>query len=55
MNITPNLWTVGKGGLVAPDRVIAIGLWKSAPVRRMTHLAKSAGWLSDLTYGEPCK
>lgn len=55
MNNTPNLWTIGKGGMVAPDRVIAIGLWKSAPVRRLTRHAKSAGRLIDLTYGEACK
>jgi regulator of extracellular matrix RemA (YlzA/DUF370 family) len=55
MNSTPNLWTIGKGGMVAPERILAVGLWKSAPVRRMARQAKGAGKLIDLTYGEACQ
>lgn len=55
MNTNPNLWTVGKGGWVAPERVVAIGLWKSAPVRRMIRRVRTTDRLIDLTYGEACK
>ena len=50
----PYLWPVGKGGMVAPQRVIAVGLWSSAPVRRLARQAKKENRLVDLTYGEAC-
>ncbi len=55
MNTNPYLWPVGKGGLVAPNRIVAIGMYKSAPVRRIVRQAESANLLIDLTYGEVSK
>lgn len=48
----PYLWPLGPGGMVQPDRIVATGAWKSAPIRRATHLAKDEGRLIDLTYGQ---
>jgi len=50
----PYLWPVGKGGMVAPDRIVAAGRWGSAPIRRAVRLAKEQGKLIDLTFGRAC-
>ena len=50
----PYLWPVGKGGMVSPERVVAVGRWVSAPIRRAVRLAKAQARLIDLTYGEAC-
>lgn len=50
----PYLWPVGEGGMVQPDRVVAVGLWRSAPIRRAARKAKQDGKLIDLTYGKAC-
>jgi regulator of extracellular matrix RemA (YlzA/DUF370 family) len=48
----PYLWPVGRGGMVDPDRVVAVGLWSSAPIRRAARNAKNQNRLIDLTYGQ---
>lgn len=40
--------------MVAPERVIAIGRYDSAPVRRAARLADQQGRLINLTYGQAC-
>ena len=50
----PYLWPVGAAGLVAPQRVVAVGAWHSAPVRRAARHAKHEGRLIDLTGGKAC-
>jgi regulator of extracellular matrix RemA (YlzA/DUF370 family) len=45
---------VGKGGQIASNRLIAVGRWDSAPIRRAARLAKAEGRLIDLTYGQAC-
>ena len=52
---TPYLWPVGDGGLVQPDRVVAVGRWSSAPIRRAARQARNEGRLIDLTYGKACR
>ena len=52
---TLNLWPVGPGGLVAPGRVVAVGRWDSAPMRRAARKARAEGKLIDLTYGHACQ
>jgi extracellular matrix regulatory protein A len=49
------LWEAGLGGLVARERIIAIGRWSSAPLRRAARRAAQEGKLIDLTYGRACK
>lgn len=51
----PYLWPLGPGGMVQPDRIVATGSWKSAPIRRSARLAKAEGRLIDLTYGQATK
>ena len=46
---------IGLGGFVAPERMIAIGRWDSAPIRRAARKANADGRLIDLTYGRDCK
>lgn len=53
-NTLPYLWPVGKGGMVAPERILAAGLWSSAPIRRSARRASAEGRLIDLTYGQAC-
>ncbi len=53
--LTTPLWAAGPGGLIARERVIAIGRWESAPIRRAAQQARKAGRLIDLTYGYACK
>jgi len=50
----PYLWPVGQGGMVAPERVVAVGRWDSAPIRRAARKAKAEGKLIDLTFGKAC-
>ena len=46
---------VGPGGSVHFNRIIAIGRWKSEPIRRAARKAKEEGRLIDLTYGYACQ
>ena len=46
------LLSIGPGGSIAFDRVIAVGRWESAPIRRAARKAKDEGRLIDLTYGK---
>ena len=50
-----NLREIGQGGSVAVQRVVAIGRWDSAPVRRAVRQARKEGRLIDLTYGQACR
>lgn len=50
-----NFWPVGPGGMVSPERVIAVGRWDSAPMRRAARKARAEGKLIDLTYGHACQ
>lgn len=50
-----SFWPVGPGGMVAPERVIALGRWDSAPMRRAARKARAEGKLIDLTYGHACQ
>lgn len=52
---TGRLWTVGPGGQLAFGRVIAVGRWDSAPIRRAARQARTEGRLIDLTYGHACR
>jgi len=40
--------------MVTPERVVAVGRYDSAPIRRSVRLARSQGRLIDLTYGRAC-
>ena len=53
--VRTELWEAGLGGMVAANRVIAIGRWSSAPMRRAARNARQEGRLIDLTYGRACK
>jgi regulator of extracellular matrix RemA (YlzA/DUF370 family) len=46
---------VGEGGIVARQRVVAVGRFISTPIRRAVHLARKEGRLIDLTFGRACK
>ena len=50
-----NLLEIGQGGSVAAQRVVAIGRWDSAPIRRAAREARKDGRLIDLTYGQACR
>ncbi len=50
-----NLFEIGQGGSVAVQRVVAIGRWDSAPIRRAVRQARKDGRLIDLTYGQACR
>ncbi len=43
------------GGRIPRHRVVAVGRWDSAPIRRAVRRAKSEGRLIDLTYGHACR
>jgi extracellular matrix regulatory protein A len=45
---------MGEGGIVARQRVVAVGRFASTPIRRAVHLARKEGRLIDLTYGRAC-
>lgn len=49
------LQNAGPGGMVAARRVVAVGRWDSAPIRRAARQAKMEGRLIDLTYGHACR
>ena len=49
------LWTTGAGGLIARERVVAVGRWESAPIRRAAQAARKEDRLIDLTFGYACK
>ncbi len=49
------LHEIGPGGSVATRRVVAIGRWDSAPIRRAVRQARKDGRLIDLTYGQACR
>lgn len=49
------LWAAGLGGLVARERIVAIGRWESAPIRRAARQARQTNRLIDLTFGYACK
>lgn len=51
----PTLVWAGPGGLVALGRVVALGKWESAPLRRAARQARAEGRLIDLTYGYACR
>ena len=51
----PYLWPVGQTGMVAPDRVVAVGLWDSAPIQQYVNQAKNENLLIDLTADLPCR
>jgi regulator of extracellular matrix RemA (YlzA/DUF370 family) len=51
MGELPMLLRVG-GGWVAPHRILAVGRYRSAPVRRLIQLAGEQGQLIDLTGGK---
>jgi regulator of extracellular matrix RemA (YlzA/DUF370 family) len=46
---------IGLGGSISRQRVVAIGRWDSAPIRRAVRLARNEGRLIDLTYGQACR
>lgn len=46
---------IGLGGSIARQRVVALGRWDSAPIRRAARLAREEGRLIDLTYGRACR
>lgn len=51
----PYLWPVGQTGMIAPDRVIAVCLWKSDSIRQNVRHAEKDNLLIDLTDGHPCQ
>jgi len=50
-----SLAPAGPHGWVARERVLAIGSWESAPIRRAARQARNEGRLIDLTYGQACR
>lgn len=46
---------IGMAGSLAMRRVIAIGKYDSAPIRRAVRQARKDGRLIDLTYGRACR
>ena len=46
---------IGPGGNVARKRVVAVGRFDSAPIRRTVNQARKDGRLIDLTFGRACK
>ncbi len=49
------LWPVGGGGMVARERIVAVGRYDSAPLRRAVRRAKENDRLIDLTFGYACR
>lgn len=43
------------GGKIPKRRIVAVGRWDSAPIRRSVRKARSEGRLIDLTYGHACR
>lgn len=50
-----NLMEIGPGGTVARQRIVAVGRFDSAPIRRAVRQARKEGRLIDLTFGHSCK
>lgn len=46
---------IGPAGSLALRRVVAVGRWDSAPIRRAVRQARKEGRLIDLTYGQACR
>ncbi len=46
------MFSVGRGGAIAADRVIAVARASSAPIKRLLEAA-GPGLVLNLTYGEP--
>jgi len=46
---------IGGAGSLARQRVIAVGRYDSAPIRRAVRQARKDGRLIDLTYGRACR
>lgn len=46
---------IGAAGSLARQRVVAIGRFDSAPIRRLVRQARKDGRLIDLTYGHACR
>ncbi|MEW5939913.1 MAG: DUF370 domain-containing protein [Chloroflexota bacterium] len=46
---------IGRGGSLAAKRVVAVGRWESAPIRRAARQARKEGRLIDLTFGKACR
>ncbi len=46
---------IGPGGWIAAERIVAVGNWESAPIRRAARKAKAENRLIDLTYGQACR
>lgn len=46
---------IGGAGSLAMRRVVAIGRYDSAPIRRAARQARKEGRLIDLTYGRACR
>lgn len=49
------LINIGYGNLVSSDKIIAVVMPDSAPVKRIVQEAKTAGTLIDATCGRKCK
>lgn len=49
------LINIGFGNLVSSDKIIAVVMPDSAPVKRIVQEAKTAGTLIDATCGRKCK
>lgn len=49
----PRMISLGRGGAVDMDRVIAIAPFKSKPIKRLLDAAGS-GKVVNMTYGYPC-
>ena len=47
--------TVGEGGVVDMNRLVAAGRYKSAPMKRAVRKAREENRLVDLTYGQTCE
>jgi regulator of extracellular matrix RemA (YlzA/DUF370 family) len=46
---------IGLAGSLSRRRVIAVGRYDSAPIRRSVRQARKEGRLIDLTYGRACR
>lgn len=46
---------IGAAGSLAMRRVVAMGRFDSAPIRRAVRQARKEGRLIDLTYGHACR
>lgn len=46
---------IGQAGSLSLRRVIAVGRYDSAPIRRVVRQARKEGRLIDLTYGRACR